>query len=80
MSKSVKLYHLSKKVHKWSGLILSVFFMFIAVTGLLLVYMIPLGVADELRTGKGGESKSIDTYGQGRVHCYVSGASKCRLG
>ncbi|MED3690940.1 PepSY-associated TM helix domain-containing protein [Peribacillus butanolivorans] len=52
MSKSVKLYQLSRKVHKWSGLILSVFFMFIAVTGLLLVYMIPLGVADELRTGK----------------------------
>jgi hypothetical protein len=26
--------------------------MFIAVTGLVLVYMIPLGVADELRTGK----------------------------
>ncbi|MGG4266533.1 PepSY domain-containing protein [Peribacillus simplex] len=52
MSKSVKLYQLSRKVHKWSGLILSVFFMFIAVTGLLLVYMIPLGVADELRVGK----------------------------
>lgn len=52
MSKSVKLYQFSRKVHKWSGLILSVFFMFIAVTGLVLVYMIPLGVADELRTGK----------------------------
>ncbi|MGE7759630.1 PepSY domain-containing protein [Peribacillus sp. NPDC097895] len=52
MSKSVKLYQLSRKVHKWTGLILSVFFMFIAVTGLVLVYMIPLGVADELRTGK----------------------------
>ncbi|MBR8644599.1 hypothetical protein KEH51_08975 [[Brevibacterium] frigoritolerans] len=52
MSKSVKLYQLSRKVHKWTGLILSIFFMFIAVTGLVLVYMIPLGVADELRTGK----------------------------
>ncbi|MDO7488510.1 PepSY domain-containing protein [Peribacillus sp. NPDC096622] len=52
MSNAVKLYQLSRKVHKWAGLILSVFFMFIAVTGLLLVYMIPLGVADELRTGK----------------------------
>lgn len=52
LSKSVKLYQLSRKVHKWTGLVLSIFFMFIAVTGLVLVYMIPLGVADELRTGK----------------------------
>ena len=52
MPNAVKLYQLSRKVHKWAGLILSVFFMFIAVTGLLLVYMIPLGVADELRMGK----------------------------
>ncbi|WP_350301373.1 PepSY-associated TM helix domain-containing protein [Peribacillus frigoritolerans] len=52
MSKSVKLYQLSRKIHKWTGLVLSVFFMFIAVTGLVLVYMMPLGVADELRTGK----------------------------
>lgn len=52
LSKSVKLYQLSRKIHKWTGLVLSVFFMFIAVTGLVLVYMMPLGVADELRTGK----------------------------
>jgi uncharacterized iron-regulated membrane protein len=52
MSKALSLYQFSRKVHKWSGLILSVVFMFVAVTGLLLVYMIPLGVADELRTGK----------------------------
>ncbi len=52
MSRSVKLYQLSRKVHKWTGLILSVVFMFMAVTGLLLVYMIPLGLADELRMGK----------------------------
>ncbi|OIK17223.1 hypothetical protein BIV60_00635 [Bacillus sp. MUM 116] len=52
MSKALSLYQFSRKVHKWSGLILSVVFMFVAVTGLLLVYMIPLGVADDLRTGK----------------------------
>ncbi|MEH7351906.1 PepSY-associated TM helix domain-containing protein [Gottfriedia acidiceleris] len=52
MSKSLILYQFSRKVHKWSGLILSLFFMFIAVTGLMLVYMIPLGVADELKLGK----------------------------
>ncbi|QIZ08582.1 PepSY domain-containing protein [Priestia megaterium] len=52
MSNAVKLYQISRIVHKWAGLILSVFFMFIAVTGLILVYMLPLGVADELRTGK----------------------------
>ncbi|RRN69489.1 hypothetical protein EI200_17020 [Peribacillus simplex] len=34
--------------------------MFIAVTGLLLVYMIPLGVADELRTGK--ERVQVNRY------------------
>ncbi len=48
----MSLYQFSRKVHKWSGLILSVVFMFVAVTGLLLVYMIPFGVADELRMGK----------------------------
>ncbi|MED1466857.1 PepSY-associated TM helix domain-containing protein [Bacillus salipaludis] len=52
MSKALSLYQFSRKIHKWSGLILSVVFMFVAVTGLLLVYMIPLGVADDLRTGK----------------------------
>jgi uncharacterized iron-regulated membrane protein len=52
MSKALNLYQFSRKVHKWAGLILSIVFMFLAVTGLLLVYMIPLGVADELKTGK----------------------------
>ncbi|MGG1679668.1 PepSY domain-containing protein [Neobacillus sp. NRS-1170] len=52
MSKALSLYQFSRKAHKWSGLILSVVFMFVAVTGLLLVYMIPLGVADDLKTGK----------------------------
>jgi uncharacterized iron-regulated membrane protein len=46
------LYQLSRKVHKWAGLILSVVFMFMAVTGLLLVYYMPLGLGTVLKTGE----------------------------
>ncbi|MDQ0862143.1 PepSY-associated TM helix domain-containing protein [Bacillus sp. V2I10] len=60
MSKTLSLYQFSRKVHKWAGLILSVVFMFIAVTGLLLVYYIPLGLGTDLKTGvKADPSKSI---------------------
>ena len=52
MTKAVKLYQISRKVHKWAGLILSIIFMFMAVTGLLLVYYLPLGLGTELKTGK----------------------------
>lgn len=39
MSKAVKLYQISRKVHKWAELILSVVFMFVALTGLLLIFI-----------------------------------------
>ncbi|GGB44300.1 PepSY-associated TM helix domain-containing protein [Fictibacillus barbaricus] len=52
MSNPAKFYQVSRKVHKWSGLLLSLIFMFVAVTGLLLVYMIPLGVTDDIKMGK----------------------------
>lgn len=52
MTKAARLYQFSKKAHKWSGLLLSIVFMFIAVTGLLLVYMVPLGVTDDIQMGK----------------------------
>ncbi|MDQ0879199.1 hypothetical protein [Peribacillus sp. V2I11] len=51
MSKAVKLYQISRKVHKWAGLILSVVFMFVAVTGLLLIFYTPLGLGTALKTG-----------------------------
>lgn len=53
MTKAIKLYQISRKVHKWTGLVLSVIFMFMAVTGLLLVYYLPLGLGTELKTGEG---------------------------
>jgi uncharacterized iron-regulated membrane protein len=60
MSKALRVYQFSKKVHKWAGLLLSIVFMFLAVTGLLLVYMIPLGISDVLKTGKAASpSQSI---------------------
>lgn len=52
ITKAVKLYQLSKKVHKWVGLIFSIVFMFMAITGLLLVYYLPLGLGTELKATK----------------------------
>lgn len=65
MSKALSLYQFSRKVHKWTGLILSIVFMFLAVTGLLLVYMIPLGVTDELKMGK--EASPSQSIPMGKV-------------
>ncbi|MEJ9233077.1 PepSY domain-containing protein [Peribacillus butanolivorans] len=60
MSKAVKLYQLSRKVHKWAGLILSVIFMYMAVTGLLLIFYTPLGLGTALKTGTDADlSQSI---------------------
>lgn len=60
MSKASSLYQFSRKVHKWAGLILSIVFMFIAVTGLLLVYYIPLGLGTDLEKGvKADPNKSL---------------------
>lgn len=52
MSKAAKLYQLSRKVHKWIGFLLSIVFMFMAITGLLLVYYLPLGLGTPLKEGK----------------------------
>lgn len=60
MSKAVKLYQISRKVHKWAGLILSVVFMFVALTGLLLIFYTPLGLGTPLKTGtKADLSQSV---------------------
>lgn len=60
VSKAVKLYQLSRKVHKWVGLLLSLVFFCSAVTGLMLLYMTQLGLANSLESGvKAGVSQAI---------------------
>jgi uncharacterized iron-regulated membrane protein len=60
VSKAVKLYQLNRKLHKRVGVILSISLMFIAVTGLLLIFYKPLGLGTALKKGTGADlSQSI---------------------
>ncbi|MDP1419893.1 PepSY-associated TM helix domain-containing protein [Peribacillus simplex] len=58
MSNAVKVYQISRKVHKWAGLILSVVFMFLALTGLLIVFSTQLGLGSGVNTVEGNAEPS----------------------